>query len=665
MGGVALVRNRWRFALHSLLRSTRLWWCTLAPVFLALLIAGCTSGSSGGSGEPPAKRPSPLIESFQWHISNTGQANFGSKAGTPGVDLNLAPLGGSYTGKGVLVNVIDSGLEIAHEDLAANVVSGSDDLRDGPGDNSDPSPPPNNSGDHGTSVAGIIAMVDNNIGGVGVAPAAQLIAHNLLADGAQRKDNFAFALSKGDITNLSFGAAPLNIQPLDKDLDAIMNATLTQGRSGKGTVVVKSAGNSFVCNNYAEGCSAVLSDPCHIASLFGQSCGTAADDSLNTLPIVVVGAVTASGKKASYSTTGSAVWVSGFGGESSFAFDISTTTGLYASDGSKSLRIWSEIIKPQFSSFFEMALITTDRSGCTQGYSQRLSFSTIDTIPPNLFEYSYTNKTPVPHNSNPYCNYTSSFNGTSAAAPTVSGVVALMLEANPNLTHWDVRHILATTSRKIDANYKVPSSGSINLSPGWITNKRGYNYSDWYGFGLVDAAKAVNAAKAFDTTQDSITITTTKDWSTNTSMLIADAPTWVDSPITISKAGEILHIAAYPVIASKAKPTHGSALQLELISPSGTPCVALGAHNGHTTVYEENPDNTTGKNKQGGTDTLYYSFTGEQRLACHAFYGEQMQGEWKLRAINLLKARDSKTQSTSLPDEQATLYQWRIEITYK
>src|SRR5262249_54287743 len=46
-------------------------------------------------------------------------------------------------------------------------------------------------------------------------------------------------------------------------------------------------------------------------------------------------------------------------------------------------------------------------------------------------------------------DYTS-FNGTSAAAPFVAGVVALMLEANPNLTPRDVAWILAHTGQQID-----------------------------------------------------------------------------------------------------------------------------------------------------------------------------------------------------------------------
>ena len=68
----------------------------------------------------------------------------------------------------------------------------------------------------------------------------------------------------------------------------------------------------------------------------------------------------------------------------------------------------------------------------------------------------------------------------------VSGVAALVLQANPNLTWRDVRAILAGTARKND-----PTDG------GWSTNNAGYHINDNYGFGVVDASAAVTAAKTW------------------------------------------------------------------------------------------------------------------------------------------------------------------------
>ncbi len=73
----------------------------------------------------------------------------------------------------------------------------------------------------------------------------------------------------------------------------------------------------------------------------------------------------------------------------------------------------------------------------------------------------------------PIPNYTSRFNGTSAAAPVVSGVIALMLDANPNLTFRDVQEILLRSARQ-NAQFELPSSGGIQgFESTWRTNQIG------------------------------------------------------------------------------------------------------------------------------------------------------------------------------------------------
>lgn len=72
------------------------------------------------------------------------------------------------------------------------------------------------------------------------------------------------------------------------------------------------------------------------------------------------------------------------------------------------------------------------------------------------------------------------FGGTSAAAPMVAGIVALMLEARPELGWRDVQHILALSARRNDAKH---------IS--WSKNGAGLWYSPAYGFGVVNATAAV------------------------------------------------------------------------------------------------------------------------------------------------------------------------------
>lgn len=78
---------------------------------------------------------------------------------------------------------------------------------------------------------------------------------------------------------------------------------------------------------------------------------------------------------------------------------------------------------------------------------------------------------------------TTTFGGTSGAAPVVAGVVALMLSRNPNLTWRDVQHILVDTSTRNDAT-------DIE----WFPNGSGRWFNHKYGFGRVDAFAAVTAA---------------------------------------------------------------------------------------------------------------------------------------------------------------------------
>ena len=81
-----------------------------------------------------------------------------------------------------------------------------------------------------------------------------------------------------------------------------------------------------------------------------------------------------------------------------------------------------------------------------------------------------------------YNTYTDKFNGTSASAPVVAGVVALMLEVNPKLTPKQIREILTKTADKIDsANAYYDTNG----------------FSHTHAYGKVNASKAVDLARRY------------------------------------------------------------------------------------------------------------------------------------------------------------------------
>ncbi len=98
--------------------------------------------------------------------------------------------------------------------------------------------------------------------------------------------------------------------------------------------------------------------------------------------------------------------------------------------------------------------------------------------------------------------YRVTFGGTSAATPVVSGVVSLMLEANPDLGWRDVHNILAMSSSQTGSTYGDPGEGDeqgdwfANGADNW--NGGGASFHLSYGYGLVNAHAAVRMAEAWE-----------------------------------------------------------------------------------------------------------------------------------------------------------------------
>jgi subtilisin-like proprotein convertase family protein len=110
-------------------------------------------------------------------------------------------------------------------------------------------------------------------------------------------------------------------------------------------------------------------------------------------------------------------------------------------------------------------------------------------------------------------NYTKRFQGTSAAAAHVSGVVALMFEANPRLSWLDVQNILIRTARnhldpdayaldptaadppkRLDGVDITDPADPVLIDRDWRKNGGHLWFNHKYGAGLVDAGRAVAEA---------------------------------------------------------------------------------------------------------------------------------------------------------------------------
>lgn len=197
-------------------------------------------------------------------------------------------------------------------------------------------------------------------------------------------------------------------------------------------------------------------------------------------------------------------------------------------------------------------------------------------------------------------DYFTGFGGTSAAAPLVSGVAALLLQVDPSLTWRDVQAILMTSAAKIDPRHA-----------GWTTNAAGYHVSHTYGFGRVDAKAAVAAAREWQPLGPETEVSA----SAAPDRWIPDASTTgVTSAITLGSVRPRLKIE-YAEVVLNAPHRYWHDLEVTLIAPSGTRSILSPS---------AIPDAT-----DGATGFL------EWRFGSALHFGESSRGTWRLRVRDL------------------------------
>jgi proprotein convertase subtilisin/kexin type 2 len=158
--------------------------------------------------------------------------------------------------------------------------------------------------------------------------------------------------------------------------------------------------------------------------------------------------------------------------------------------------------------------------------------------------------------------YTADFAGTSASAPMVSGVIALMLSANPKLTWRDVPIILAQSAQKT-------SLSNVNWNGTGV-----FRYNPFFGFGVVDAKAAVELATNWQSVGDSSNLEQCS-LTRNPNLSIPDAlasgtATTVGDVITVSAADCKVKQIEYIDLNLTTDHIYQGELKFELKSPSGT-----------------------------------------------------------------------------------------------
>ncbi len=336
------------------------------------------------------------------------------------VDDNVVPAWSVTLGtNNIKVFVVDDGIDIQHADLFCSTyfLWAYDAFL-----NQFPDTPtyPHANDRHGTAVAGIINGCHNTSGTAGIAPGVSLGVIRIFRNGLVAGDqavadaiNWAWAIGGADVLSNSWGGGAQSNQITN----AINNAA-TQGRGGKGTVVVFAGGNTSARQ----------------LSIIG-----ALNWQATLANVIAVGAINSNGQLTDYTPEGAALDI---------VAPSSHFTGAACGSGD---------------------VFTTDRVGplgCNDG----------------------PNNDPL---------YTSSFGGTSAAAPQVAAAAGLLLTMNPNLTRQQVTSLLlthadrggswATTTQFGHGKLNVynamvpllpPPPFSVSISgPTVITQKRTYTWT--------------------------------------------------------------------------------------------------------------------------------------------------------------------------------------------
>lgn len=403
-----------------------------------------------GNENSKDKSTDPLLVQ-QWHIKNYGKNFYQTTiAPTLGIDLNIPAAwrlidedGSHITGKNIKVGVIDTPVDIKHEDLKNKFFT----------PNVDSTKNINiglslellkqeDAYAHGTAVTGILtAEANNGLGGRGIAFDSKFASFNFFTSDIS-DDLGTFLLSKDImLVNASVGI-DLSTNNKNPMLESYLFAMFEDNKP-----FIHAMGNEFFDN---KGGYSFCINESYVNEVV--NCEFKQTSSLDSFPYNInVAAMNSSGEHSSYSSTGSNLWVSALGGE-------------FGNNGSDSS---------------SPAIVTT-----------------LSSYEPTDFD-DWDKETNWRNENNKY--YTSMMNGTSSATPETTSIVALMLQANKELTVPQIRYILAKSARNdllISSMNRetIKNTDGFIIDNGWQTNSANWRFSNYYGFGLVDAEAAVKLA---------------------------------------------------------------------------------------------------------------------------------------------------------------------------
>ncbi|HSG62319.1 MAG TPA: S8 family serine peptidase, partial [Pseudomonadales bacterium] len=219
------------------------------------------------------------------------------------------------------------------------------------------------------------------------------------------------------------------------------------------------------------------------------------------------------------------------------------------------------------------------------------------------------------------------FTGTSASAPLVSGIVALMLEANPNLGYRDVQKILADSATHPEVqDWKTNGADTLNLG--------GLQFNDKAGFGLVDAYAAVQLAKTWTTTNTAINEASA---SARKFGMVEAIPDGTGSSFTMQFEIDSSMTVEHVELGIDLRHQRMGDLIITLTSPDGTVSTLMD----RATVNAERPFGLSGTDS-GVPTHLLWDFSSVQ------FWGEDAAGTWTITVQDVRAEQTGTVQSLSL-----------------
>ncbi len=506
-------------------------------------------------------RPKDPIYPKQWHLNHTGGQDLASGSHVYAEQAWDITKGS----RSIVVAIMDDGADLNHPDFqGVGKIVAPIDFKD-----KDADPDPKTSDEnHGTSCAGVAVAEENGYGVVGAAPGCALmpIRTTGFVDDDTIETLFGWAVDRGAaVISCSWGPSTVRY-PLSLRQSAALTRAATEGRNGKGCVILFAAGNANRPVNGTINESGWQNNVISGATNWLTGFAVHPD-------VIAVSACTSLNKKAAYSNWGAEIAVCAPSNNAPPGVGLADL-GYVATP--------PEVRVP----LRGLGVVTVDRLG-SAGYDQG--------------------------------DFTNTFGGTSSACPLVAGVAALVLSANPDLTAQEVRQVLQQTADKIVDSDPDPQLG---LRKGtYDANGR----SDWFGYGKVNAAKAVQAAVA---RRSLFNVSRSLSAQNSVAVAIPDNNlTGVSAAIQISDSASVRDIQVEVSIDH----TYLGDLEVTLVAPSGVTVLLQGR--------------TLGRQTQ-----LRRSYSLQTTPTLRKMLGQTAGGRWQLKVVD------------AIATDTGTLNSWKLTL---